>query len=141
MAKKIIINEEQEKEILNALKEDFDKSQYQMPVDKKMNKPYCINPENVLIVKKHLDNTFKKGKYSVIGSNGRPCVIDIVGMQDGMGNILKYMYKEQLKDYLLDYFQNMFSNDDESSLFFDKVIDCWFKNKINMFGMLDVNHL
>lgn len=140
MQKRFIISEEQEKELIKILNEE-EKDVQQMPVDKKMNKPYCIDPEKVLLVKKHLDKNFKKAKFSRIGSNGRPEVVDIVGMHDGLGNILKYMYKDQLKDYLLDYFQKMFSDENESSLFFDKVMDSWFKNKINMFGMLDVNHL
>lgn len=139
MPKRFIISEKQEKELIKILNEEGDVQQ--MPVDKKMNKPYCIDPNKVLIVKKHLDNNFKKAKYSRIGSNGRPEVVDVVGMSDGLGNILKYMYKDQLKDYLLDYFQKMFSDENESSLFFDKVIDSWFKNKISIFGMLDVNHL
>lgn len=141
MKRRLIINEEQEKELIRILNEENDAETFKMPVDKKMNKPYSINPENVLLVKKHLDKNFKKAKYSKIGANGRPCIVDVVGMQDGLGNILKYMYKDQLKDYLLDYYQKMFSDENESSLFFDKVIDSWFKNKINMFGMLDVNHL
>ena len=139
MAKKFIISEKQEKELIRILNEEGDVQQ--MPVDKKMNKPYCIDPGKVLIVKKHLDNNFKKAKYSRIGSNGRPEVVDVVGMSDGLGNILKYMYKDQLKDYLLDYYQKMFSDENESSLFFDKVIDSCLKNKISIFGMLDVNHL
>ena len=139
MAKTFIINEKQEKELIRILKEEKDVQQ--MPVDKKMNKPYCINPEQVLIVKKHLDKNFKKGKYSKIGPNGRPEIVDVAAMHDGLGNILKYMYKDQLKDYLIDYFQKMFSNDEESNLFFDTVMDRWFKNKINVFGMMDVNHL
>ena len=139
MPKRFIISEKQEKELIKILNEEGDVQQ--MPVDKKMNKPYCIDPNKVLIVKKHLDNNFKKAKYSRIGSNGRPEVVDVVGMGDGLGNILKYMYKDQLKDYLLDYFQKMFSDENESNLFFDKVIDSWLKNKISIFGMLDVNHL
>lgn len=139
MPKRFIISEKQEKELIKILNEEGDVQQ--MPVDKKMNKPYCIDPNKVLIVKKHLDNNFKKAKYSRIGSNGRPEVVDVVGMSDGLGNILKYMYKDQLKDYLLDYFQKMFSDENESNLFFDKVIDSWLKNKISIFGMLDVNHL
>lgn len=139
MSKKFIISEKQEKELIKILKEEKDLQQ--MPVDKKMNKPYCINPEQVLIVKKHLDKNFQKAKYSKIGQNGRPEIVDVAAMHDGLGNILKYMYKEQLKDYLLDYFQKMFSDETESNLFFDKVMDAWFKNKINVFGMMDVNHL
>jgi hypothetical protein len=139
MAKKFIISEKQEKELIRILNEEGDVQQ--MPVDKKMNKPYCIDPNKVLIVKKHLDKNFKKAKYSKIGPNGRPEIVDVVGMGDGLGNILKYMYKDQLKDYLLDYYQKMFSDENESSLFFDKMIDSWLKNKISIFGMLDVNHL
>lgn len=139
MPKKFIISEKQEKELIRILNEEDEVQQ--MPVDKKMNKPYCIDPNKVLIVKKHLDKNFKKAKYSKIGSNGRPEIVDVVGMSDGLGNILKYMYRDQLKDYLLDYYQKMFSDENESNLFFDKVIDSWFKNKIGIFGMLDVNHL
>lgn len=139
MPKKFIISEKQEKELIRILNEEDEVQQ--MPVDKKMNKPYCIDPNKVLIVKKHLDKNFKKAKYSKIGSNGRPEIVDVVGMSDGLGNILKYMYRDQLKDYLLDYYQKMFSDETESNLFFDKVIDSWFKNKIGIFGMLDVNHL
>lgn len=139
MPKKFIISEKQEKELIRILNEEDEVQQ--MPVDKKMNKPYCIDPNKVLIVKKHLDKNFKKAKYSKIGSNGRPEIVDVVGMSDGLGNILKYMYRDQLKDYLLDYYQKMFSDETESNLFFDKVIDSWLKNKIGIFGMLDVNHL
>ena len=49
--KKFVINEKQEKELIRRLNEET----YQMPVDKKANKPYCINPDKVLIVKKFLD--------------------------------------------------------------------------------------
>ena len=51
--KKIILGEEQSKKLANILKE-CDKEVYKMPVDKKVNKPYCIDPEKVLIVKKYL---------------------------------------------------------------------------------------
>ena len=38
--KTIILTETQEKILANLLKEGI----YQMPVDKKVNKPYCVNP-------------------------------------------------------------------------------------------------
>ena len=137
--KRIIINEEQEKKLVRLIREE--KEAQNMPVPDKSNKPYCIDPEKVLIVKKHLDGRFGKKKMSTVGNDGRPCLVKIVTMKDDFGNDLKSMYMEQLKDYLLDTFQNMFSDEKESELFFDKVMNSWFDNKISVHGMLDVNHL
>ena len=136
--KKIIISEEQEKELIKILKES-DVQKAQMPVDKKMNKPYCIDPEKVLIVKKHLDNNFRKFNYTTL-SGGKKKKIKIVGMMDG-NNVLKYMYIDDLKDYLIDTFQKMFLNSDERDLFLDKVMNAWLNNKIGVHGTLDSNFL
>lgn len=134
--KKIIISENQEKKLIELLKED---EIMQMPVDKKMNKPYCIDPEKVLIVKKHLDNNFKKFKYTTL-SGGKKKNIVIVGMMDG-DNVLKYMYKDDLKEYLIDTFQKMFLDKMERELFLTKVMNAWFDNKIGVHGTLDVNFI
>ena len=85
--KKFVINEKQEKELIKRLNEEI----YQMPVDKKANKPYCINPEKVLIVKKFLDKTFQPHDYEKIGSNGMPVKIKVVSMNASNGEPLKYM--------------------------------------------------
>lgn len=136
--KRLIITEKQEKKIIKILKEsEIQKSQ--MPVDKKMCKPYCIDPEKVLIVKKHLDNNFRKFNYTTL-KGGKKNVIQIVGMMDD-DNVLKYMYKDDLKDYLIDVFQKMFLDKTERDLFLTKVIDAWFNNKIGVHGTLDSNFL
>ena len=57
------------------------------------------------------------------------------------GDILKNMYIQQLEDMVIDKFQNMFSDHNERGLFFKKVIDDWFNNKIGVNGTLSVNHL
>lgn len=113
----------------------------QMPVPKKANKPYVISPEKVTIVQRFLDNNFKKGNYEDIGPDGFPQKTPIVGMLSSDGQVLKNMYIDQLKDLLIDKFQKMFTDEDERSAFFDKVIDDWFNGKIGLFGMLSVNHL
>lgn len=136
--KKIIISEEQEKELIKILKES-DLQKAQMPVDKKMNKPYCIDPEKVLIVKKHLDNNFRKFNYTTL-SGGKKKKIKIVGMMDG-DNVLKYMYTDDLKDYLIDTFQKMFLDTTERDLFLTKVMNAWLENKIGVHGTLDSNFL
>lgn len=138
--KKLIISESQEKELIKLLSEDADKEVQQMPVDKKMNKPYTINPQKVLIVKKELDKRFKPCKYTRI-KGGRPECIKIACMMDDDGNPLKYMYKEDVADYLIDTFQKMFLDHTERDLFMNKVLDAWLNNKIGVFGNLDVNHL
>lgn len=112
-----------------------------MPVDKKMNKPYCVNPEKVLIVKKFLDKGFSAHDYEKIGSNGLPCKIKVFSMNASNGEPLKYMYKDQLQDLLIDRFQNMFSDKIERELFMAQVIKDWVAGKIGIFGGLSTNRL
>ena len=135
--RKFIISETQEKELIKRLNEEV----YQMPVDKKMNTPYCINPEKVLIVKKFLDKTFQPHDYEKIGSNGMPVKIKVVSMNASNGEPLKYMYKEQLHDLLIDRFQNMFLDKNERDLFMKQVIEDWLNGTIGVFGSLSKNQL
>ena len=137
MNRKFIINEKQERELIQRLNEEV----YQMPVDKKMNTPYCINPEKVLIVKKFLDKSFKAHDYEKIGSNGMPIRIKVVSMNASNGEPLKYMYKDQLHDLLIDRFQNMFSDVNERSLFMKQVMEDWINGTIGIFGNLSKNRL
>ena len=135
--KKIIINEIQEKYLADILREET----YNMPVDKKMNKPYCVNPEKVLIVKKFLDKGFSSHDYEKIGSNGLPVKIKIIAMNASNGEPLKYMYQDQLQDLLVDKFQNMFIDKNERELFMKQVIKDWINGSIGMFGNLSTNRL
>lgn len=137
--KKLLISEEQEKKLIELLSES-DETVQQMPIDKKMNKPYCIDPDKVLVVKRHLDKRFKPCKYTKL-VGGRPKTIKIGCMVDDDGNGLKYMYKEDMIDYLIDYFQKMFLDQTEREMFLSKVLDAWFNNKIGVHGTLDTNHL
>jgi hypothetical protein len=135
--KKFIISETQENALKTLLKEEA----YKMPVDKKVNKPFCINPEKVLIVKKFLDKGFTAHDYEKIGGNGMPIKIKVVSMNASNGEPLKYMYKDQLHDLLIDKFQNMFLDAVERSAFMGQVIEDWLANKIGIFGNLSTNRL
>ena len=137
MSRKFIINEKQEKELIRRINEET----YQMPVDKKMNKPYCINPEKVLIVKKFLDKTFTAHDFEKIGGNGMPIVTKVFSMNASNGEPLKYMYKSQLHDLLIDKFQNMFLDKIERDLFMKQVIEDWINGTIGIFGTLSKNSL
>lgn len=134
MAKKIILSEAQLKDITKALlMEDLGL--------KKVSKPYTISPDKVLIIKRYLDGSFKKGSYENIGADGFPKKERIVAMLSSNGEVLKNMYLEQVKDLLVDKFQKMFTDDDERDSFMARVLDDWFDDKISPFGILAVNHL
>lgn len=136
--KKIILSESQSKALAKILKEDRIE---QMPVDKKMNKPYCINPDKVLTVKRYLDGGFSAHDFERVGANGFPEKVKIITMNASNGQPLKSMYKEQLVDLLIDRFQNMFLDKMERQLFMNQVVKDWLNNRIGVHGILSVNSL
>ena len=135
--KKIIITEQQECFLATILREETQ----QMPVNKKMNKPFCVNPEKVLIVKKFLDKGFSSHDYEKIGPDGFPKKIKVISMNASNGEPLKYMYQDQLHDLLIDKFQNMFADKLERASFLKQVIKDWLNNSITIFGGLSTNEI
>lgn len=135
--KKVIITEEQETILANKLNEEI----LQMPVDKKMNKPYCINPDKVILVKNFLDKNFQKGNLENIGANGLPQKVRIAAMMSSTGDVLRNLLDSELEDLLIDKFKNMFLDTNERGLFMKQVVDDWFNNKISPIGLLSVNKL
>lgn len=135
--KKVIITEEQEKKLANKLNEEI----LQMPVDKKMNKPYCINPDKVLLVKNFLDKNFQRGNMEDIGDNGLPRKTRIAAMMSSGGEVLRNLLDSELQDLLIDKYKNMFLDTVERELFMKQVVDDWFNNKISPIGLLSVNKL
>ena len=137
--KTVIITEEQEKKLIKMLNEETQVQQ--IPVPKSTGKPYSIDPDKVLVVKKFLDNNFKKGNLERIGANGMPEKVRIVSMFASNGEPLKSLYEEDLQDLLIDKFKNMFKDTVCRDLFMKQVIKDWFDNKIGVFGNLSVNCL
>ena len=135
--KKVIISEQQEKELIKKLNEEV----YQMPVDKKMNKPYTINPDKVLVVKKFLDGNFQKGNAEFIGNNGRLVKVRTIGIPDSNGESLRVVTPDNLVDLLIDRFKNMFLDQKERELFMKQVVNDWINDKITVNGILTVNRL
>lgn len=103
--------------------------------------PYVVNPEKVLLVKKYLDSTFKKGQIENIGADGFPAKVRIAGMMSSNGDILMNIGETQLEDLLIEKFKNMFIDKMERQKFIHQVMDDWFNDKIGMFGNLSVNLL
>lgn len=140
--KKIIITEEQERALINILSNDeLNNKVQQMPVPKKANKPFCINPDNVLIVKNFLDKNFTKGNLEGIGNNGMPSKTRIVSTFASNGEALKSLYDEDLLDLLIHRYKDMFLDKEERYCFLKQVMNDWFDNKISPLGFLSVNRL
>ena len=111
------------------------------PDSPKKIKPYTIDPEKVLIVKKFLDNSFERSSVIQPDESGLPKKVRIVIMKSPDGQPFKSMYMEQLEDMLIDRFQNMFLDHTERQKFMHAVLSDWYDNKIGLFGNLSVNSL
>lgn len=114
---------------------------YKMPVDKKMNKPYTIDPHKVLIVKKYLDDNYQKGNAEFIGNNGRKVKVRIVSIPDSNGESLRNLTSDNLVELLIDTFKNMFLDQRERQLFMKQVVKDWMDDKITVNGILTTNRL
>ena len=111
-------------------------------LQEEMSKQYSYSPEKVLIVKKYLDDNFKKGSIEGIGDDGMPtntCIVAMINPQTG--NVAQNMYDYQLLELLIDKFQNMFVDKEERSKFLGQVMRDWYEDKIGLYGSLSVNHL
>lgn len=135
--KKIIITEQQRNKLAKTIAEET----YKMPVEKKANKPYTINPDKVLVVKKFLDGNFQKGNAEFIGNNGRLTKVRIISMPDSNGESLRDLTAENLVDLLIDRFKNMFLDQRERELFMKQVVKDWMDDKITVNGILTTNRL
>lgn len=137
--KRVIITEAQEQQLIKILNNEEEVQQ--MPVPKTANKPYCIDPDKVKIVRKFLDSNFTKNNLERIGANGMPEKIRIVTMSSSTGEPLKSLYEEDLLDLLIEKFKKMFLDKEERMLFLKQVMNDWFNNKIGVHGTLSVNCL
>ena len=138
--KKIILSESQSIQLAKMLNEENVQVQ-QMPVDKKMNKPYTIDPEKVLVVKKYLNSGFSVKDYEDVGPNGYRERQKIIFMNASNGQPLKMMYPQQLLDLLIDKFQNIYADKTHRFLFLRQVLRDWMIGKIGPHGTLSVNIL
>lgn len=130
MSKKVIITEEQMNSILS-----------QMVSEELGGKKYTIDPEKVLIVKKYLDENFLKTSIDTLGEDGMPGQLGIVVMLGPSKNPIKQMYKDDVKELLIEKFKNMFLDKEERRKFLSKVMDDWYDDNIGLYGNLSVNCL
>lgn len=100
---------------------------------------HCVEPKKVLIVKKYLDNSFKKGHIATLGEDGYPTNIKIVIMLGTDKQPVKNMTDKQLFYLLQDRFKNIYSDKKKRDKFLSRVIKDWYLDKISKDGLLSVN--
>jgi hypothetical protein len=121
--KKIIISEEQEKELKKRIAEN-----------------YFVETNKVKIVCDFLDKHFKRGGNPVMGEDGYPSIKPILGLKiNGMDEIAKAMSPSQVFYMLQDKFKNICSNIKERDSFLKQILIDWYNKNVSNDGMLSKN--
>ena len=116
MKKTIIITEEQRDELVKMLvKEEIAKG-----IDKS------------ILVKKFLDDNFKRASISEIGDDGYANDRPIVVYLDSYKQPLKKMSDEDLLDMLMDKFKTFSDDENERREFLLKIMKAWYNKDIKL---------
>ena len=126
--KRIFITEEQ----LTIIKQTIDDGNKKITT-------YAVEPSKVLAVKKFLDDTFVRASMPMIGDDGYPKNLLIVGMKGHDGNVLKNMTDKQLFYLLQDKFSKIYMDKNQRDKFLIQILKDWYKKKISKDGLLTVN--
>lgn len=123
MPKIIYITEEQEPFLLE-----------QMVLEELQN----LQKEKVLLIKKFLDNNFKRADISSINSDGYNEHKPIVVYLDSYKQPIKNLSDQDLLDMLLDKFQDIIKDEQEKKSFLTKVMKNWYNNNKKLdLGIID----
>lgn len=82
--------------------------------------------EKVLIVKKFLDNNFKRADISQFGDDGYSTIKPIVVYLDSYKQPIKKLTDDELLEMLIDKFQNLTDNESELKTFLIKIMKSWY---------------
>ena len=123
--KKIIISEEQEREL-----------------KKNITESYFIEPDKVKMVRDFLDSHFDRGANPAIGDDGYPLMRPIMGLKIGdPNNSTKPMSPSQVFYMLQDKFKGICSDRKERDAFLKQVLIDWYNKAISYDGMLSKNNV
>ena len=100
---------------------------------------YSVEPNKVLAVKKYLDETFVRGSMPIVGEDGYPQTLYIVGMKGSDGKVIKNMTAKQLFFLLQDKFSKIYQDKKQRNAFLKKIMQDWYNRKISKEGLLSSN--
>lgn len=113
-------------------------SAYNSFVSEILSESFSPEKEKVLIVKKYLDDNFKRSEIDDIDANGFPTTEKVVIMTSGKTDI-KQMTANELLLLLDDKFQSMIKDKTDRKKFLKQVVIDWYNKDIDNNGMLSVN--
>ena len=100
---------------------------------------YSVEPNKVLAVKSYLDETFVRGRMPIVGEDGYPQTLYIVGMKGSDGKVIKNMTAKQLFFLLQDKFSKIYQDKKQRNKFLKKVMQDRYNRKITREGLLSSN--
>lgn len=100
---------------------------------------FFVDPNKVMVVKRYLDNSFVRAAKTIVGSNGYPDLMPIIGMKDLSGTIIRNMSPKQLFFLLQDKFSKIYYLKEQRDKFLMQIIKDWYNRKITKEGLLSVN--
>ena len=98
-----------------------------------------VQPEKVLLIKRYLDDNFVRADMPIIGDDGYPKTIKLVGMKGADGNIVKNMTAKQLFYLLQDKFKGVYGDKKKRDAFIKQTMIDWYNKKITKDGLLSKN--
>ena len=105
---------------------------------------YPVDPRKVLIVKRYLDKSFRKGTIPYVNNKGVPDDMVVIEMLNSNGDAERTMTKEKLFLLLQSRFNDekrLFADRDKCDRFLRFIIDKWMANDIDRDGMVKHSNL
>ena len=105
---------------------------------------YPVDPRKVLLVKRYLDKSFRKGTIPYVNNKGVPDDMVVIEMFNSNGDTERTMTKEKLFLLLQSRFNDekrLFADRDKCDRFLRFIIDKWMANDIDRDGMVKHSNL
>ena len=105
---------------------------------------YPVDPRKVLLVKRYLDKSFRKGTIPYVNNKGVPDDMVVIEMLNSNGDTERTMTKEKLFLLLQSRFNDekrLFADRDKCDRFLRFIIDKWMANDIGRDGMVKHSNL
>lgn len=105
---------------------------------------YPVDPRKVLLVKRYLDKSFRKGTIPYVNNKGVPDDMVVIEMLNSNGDTERTMTKEKLFLLLQSRFNDekrLFADRDKCDRFLRFIIDKWMANDIDRDGMVKHSNL
>lgn len=129
----------QESEQPETKKAFFTEEQINYIKDKLDENSNFVNPNKVLLIKKYLDDNFVRASMPIIGDDGYPKNVHIVGMKGADGEVARNMTAKQLFYLLQDKFKGIYGDKAKRNALIKQTMIDWYNKKISNEGLLSKN--